>query len=986
MFILRNKIIVCSIACLGLSQFVTQSSKAQSNAAGVFGLIGGMIAAAQMQAAKEAWAGQPEMRLYCAQKALARHDVTIPALIQNGVMPSDPRLAPIGSECAKFEPGNLKASYRCNALDENGATVVSTCNQSFGQTDSSGRAQVTDLRTAIDLYFSNGSFLLVDVESDSGRQQRYRQAERQRLIADLNALRGSVEGLQSSRSESVRAEAQKLAKRIASASGPKAVISASDVEAIRRDYKALAGFAESDNARLAALDSLGAARSRAEQKLSGEISQEIHDDFGALQVKYAEITQEAPPVFTIEKAQLAIGPTYDCTKAKDPLGKIICSDKELSRLDVDLLRPYYVVRFSAPDQRSTLKQEAVAFTQAVLQTCAIPEKGTVSSAAIKKAVPCVAAEYRRQRDQWQAQMAQSAPFSAREETGRPLDEHVQLQKLLQEIGYIPATEKADGIYGAGTRTAISNFQTAENIAVDGLLSDETAQRLLQRGAQTMAGGIDPSAQGQAVRLTELTKSYKDVAGRIDQFRAERAREKQLIATLAEAEAYASQKMSLPLPAKTIALLTGMKDEIAQVRTNPGMAALEHAVATFKQAKASTDEAVMVLNATTDKNRFLVEGEQSEILVLYNDGDKAPSLTKNLKGDLVFIGNKPSLCQRHDGSPEIGKARLLNGHFARYGQSFTFPLPRCDIGNLKAYDVIVAVRQALVSEKAADIADVLSAIDSGAFKLMFSVTDQDLNAALQAETARVLEIEKGVEDGSIKGLGFAMLKNDSKEVCLAIDGSEREAHALLLTPHMTRLTEEMKSTPAMKITPIEESFIAAKRGQCGAIYARENDLKSLTGALRRDQVAFRYLPILIDPDQVAKAREQATTNVTAQSQPSAVTRQSGAGVNPAPSEGSGSGISGPKAVVIMPGASEAEIPQDQYRKLCRSVSKSDFDSKCKGKKIVWSGSVAGKYSDDYGGSLRVDVEDGSYDLLMSRPQMDPEDLYFNGRARRSFSLA
>jgi len=817
-----------------------------------------MIAAAQIQAAKEAWGSQPETRLYCAQKALARHKVTIPALIQNGVMPSYPRLAPIGSECARFEPGNLKSNYRCNALDENGATVVSTCNQAFGQVDGSGIAQVIDARTAIDLYFSNGSFLLVDVESDAGRQQRQRQAERQRLISDLTALRGSVESLQSSRSETVRAEAQKLAKRIASALGPKATVSSSDIEAIRRDYKMLAGFAGQENARFAALDDLDRARATAEQQLSSEIPQEIHDSFAALQVKYTELLQEPSPAFTLERVQLAIGPSFDCSKAKDPLGKIICSDKELSRLDVDLLRPYYVLRFSAPDQRNSLKQEAVAFTQAVLQTCGIPEKGAASNAVVKKAIPCVAAEYRRQRDQWQSQLTQSAPASARDETGRSLDEHVQLQKLLQEIGYIPATEKPDGVYGAGTRTAISNFQAAENIAVDGLLSDETAQRLLQRSAAAVAGGAGSSGngQGQTARLADLMKSYQNLAGQVDRYRAERAREKELIATLAEAEAYASDKSTLPLPAKTIALLTGLKDEIAHVRTNPGMAALEHAAATFKQVKASTDEAVMVLNATTDKNRFLVEGERSEILVLYNDTGKAPSLVKNLKGDLVFAGNKPSLCQRHDGSPEIGKARLMNGHFARYGQSFAFPLPRCDAGNLKAYDVIVTVRQALASEKAADVVALLSSVEAGAFKLMFSVTDQDLTAAQQAEAALLQDLQKRVEAGSAEGFGLVAIKGNTGDVCL-VAGEDLEAHQLLLQPHKERLIEDLKiSSLTMKGASAEDAFIGAKRGQCMAVYGAAADLKSVTGALARDQVAFHYLPIWIEPEQLGKAREQA----------------------------------------------------------------------------------------------------------------------------------
>lgn len=816
-------------------------------------MIGGMIAAAQIQAAKEAWGSQPEMRLYCAQKALARHKVTIPALIQNGVMPSDQRLAPIGSECAKFEPGNLKSKYRCNALDENGATVVSTCNQAFGQVDGAGIAQVIDARTAIDLYFADGSFLLVDVESDAGRQQRYRQAERQRLISDLTALRGSVESLQSSRSETVRAEAQKLNKRIASALGPKATVSSSDFETIRRDYKALAGFAGSENTRLAAMDNLNTVRSAAEQKISSEIPQSIQDDFNALQATYAEITQEASPAFSLEKTQFAIGPTFDCGKAKDPLGRIICSDKELSRLDVDLLRPYYVLRFSAPDQRNSLKQDAVAFTQSVLQTCGIPEKGTVSNAIIKKAVPCVATEYRRQRDQWQAQMAQAAPASAQDETGRPLDEHVQLQKLLQDMGYIPAAEKADGIYGAGTRTAISTFQTAENIAADGLLSEETAQRLFQRSTQPDAGG---AGHGQVARLGDLAGRYVDLSGRIDRYMSQQARKRQLMETVAQAESYAKEKSALPLPAKIATALTGLVGEVERVRAVPDLEALELAAAKFKTVKETVDGAVSVLNATSAANRFVMEGGLNDIVVLYNDSGKAPSLVRNLKGDLVFQGSKSSVCQPHDGTPEKSFVKLVNARLESTGLQLSFPLPRCDMSDPGSYDLIVTTRGRLQeAEHPSDVVAILSAVDRGHFKSMLSVTEQDVGAILQAEAARALEIEKGVDGGTIQGFGLVLLQNGSGEVCL-MTAEDQPAHELLLLSYSDRLNESLKAPQSSRMTSIEEAFIAAKRGQCGAVYGSRDDLKSITGALRRDQVSFSYPAIWVEPAQLVEAREQA----------------------------------------------------------------------------------------------------------------------------------
>jgi hypothetical protein len=42
-----------------------QDVKAQSAAQGIFGLMGGMIAAAQAQAAQEAWTNQSDILKYC---------------------------------------------------------------------------------------------------------------------------------------------------------------------------------------------------------------------------------------------------------------------------------------------------------------------------------------------------------------------------------------------------------------------------------------------------------------------------------------------------------------------------------------------------------------------------------------------------------------------------------------------------------------------------------------------------------------------------------------------------------------------------------------------------------------------------------------------------------------------------------------------------------------------------------------------------------
>jgi hypothetical protein len=213
---------VAALGCAAAT-FSIQPSSAQSGAQGIFSLVGGMIAAAQAQAAQEAWSSQPELRRYCFDRALSRQNLSIVALVRGGVMPNDPRISSVTTECARFEPATLKQNYRCSVPDESGALAGSTCDQSYARRDSMGGLQTIDRREAINLYFSSGTFLLADVETDEGRQGRYERAEGQRRAADLQRLKGDLEPYRTSRSDLVRAQTQSLIQRVSASTGPSAL-------------------------------------------------------------------------------------------------------------------------------------------------------------------------------------------------------------------------------------------------------------------------------------------------------------------------------------------------------------------------------------------------------------------------------------------------------------------------------------------------------------------------------------------------------------------------------------------------------------------------------------------------------------------------------------------------------------------------------------------------------------------------------------------
>jgi hypothetical protein len=62
----------------------------------------------------------------------------------------------------------------------------------------------------------------------------------------------------------------------------------------------------------------------------------------------------------------------------------------------------------------------------------------------------------------------------------------QLQNALKSLGHDPGT--VDGVYGAQTKAAVAEFQTAQNISADGVVGSETAAKLNQAlEAQSSAG-------------------------------------------------------------------------------------------------------------------------------------------------------------------------------------------------------------------------------------------------------------------------------------------------------------------------------------------------------------------------------------------------------------------------------------------------------------------------------------------------------------------
>jgi uncharacterized protein YecT (DUF1311 family) len=214
--------------------------------------------------------------------------------------------------------------------------------------------------------------------------------------------------------------------------------------------------------------------------------------------------QISTPTAASAAAPARIGPSFDCSKGTHPLALMICGNPELTRTDLEFVQAYQALRHQVgePGQRE-LQQEAIDFTNSVLRDCGVPEIGPVSGSP-----DCVGAHYKRQRSYWLARLS-GAPY---EEADRPIERHVALQSRLQQLGFLPPTERVDGVYSARMRGAIVAWQNATGRPVSGFLGDTDAS-VLERGASQQVAEAESPDRVAPTSPPQSTQTSDNIAAR-----------------------------------------------------------------------------------------------------------------------------------------------------------------------------------------------------------------------------------------------------------------------------------------------------------------------------------------------------------------------------------------------------------------------------------------------------------------------------------------
>ena len=115
--------------------------------------------------------------------------------------------------------------------------------------------------------------------------------------------------------------------------------------------------------------------------------------------------------------------------------------------------------------------------------------------------------------------------------------------------------------------------------------------------------------------------------------------RRLTAMRTEAEA----TLRAGVPPDLARVLTGFVADVAAINPDTDIAKLKELGDRFAERRGRIDEAARLARAVTLKSRFLLDGDRGDMLILYNDSRKAPSVVRNIRGELVFQDGRALAC-------------------------------------------------------------------------------------------------------------------------------------------------------------------------------------------------------------------------------------------------------------------------------------------------------------------------------------------------------
>ncbi len=251
---------------------------------------------------------------------------------------------------------------------------------------------------------------------------------------------------------------------------------------------------------------------------------------------------------------------------------------------------------------------------------------------------------------------------------------------------------------------------------------------------------------------------------------------------------------------------------------------------------------------TERNCFLMKGELTDWVLTFNSSGKAPHVARNIRGDIVFERQQADVCVLHPPAEKIDVVTVEDILSEYKVDTVRLDPSECSESSLQSHDVLIANRGEFLRQPRSYVAPLLGLIEDGTFEELKTLSGHEFEKFEKFCELEAAEIESKIETG-VDGFGLIRIDNGSANICVTT-AEQEDAHRALLNDQRRKLLRCFNAAPEIRRTNVEAGFIAAKHGECGAIYARRSDLSDVITSFRRDKISISVLPVWFEPNVVA----------------------------------------------------------------------------------------------------------------------------------------
>ena len=179
------------LMALGSASLVAAQNVTPQNGTSAFGgLLGSIIQSAQKAEARAKWEKLDHATRVCAATYMSAKQVNFDAVVNGGISPEHPQLAPIVKFCGDLAAKQLKQNFGCTVNDSSGAPVSTMCDEAFAQ-NIDGKISRLTKEQFIRAVATGKKVLIANAETDTAKSARLAKAaqlaEEQRIAREQEA-------------------------------------------------------------------------------------------------------------------------------------------------------------------------------------------------------------------------------------------------------------------------------------------------------------------------------------------------------------------------------------------------------------------------------------------------------------------------------------------------------------------------------------------------------------------------------------------------------------------------------------------------------------------------------------------------------------------------------------------------------------------------------------------------------------------------------